>query len=203
MPSPVAREWHDVGTQSSEYDFRFDLSPQAATTASSTSMELHGLLSIHHKGASKPLQRIRIDTTLSEVPEILVDDFNFDGHEDFAVHDANNASYGGPSYSVFLYRPEGRRFLRSAQFSDLSEASLGFPEISHTRRRLRSFSKSGCCIHWKSEYDIVAGIPRRVRTETEESFLDDHCVLTIEERTSDGRWKRSTAPCPKDEGQAP
>lgn len=133
----------------------------------------------------------------------MVDDFNFDGHEDLAVHDANSASYGGPSYSVFLYRPEGARFLRSSPFSDLSEASLGFPEISRARRRLRTFSKSGCCVHWTSEYEIVRDTPRWVRTETEETLADDQCVLTIDERASDGRWTRSTAPCSRDQEAAP
>lgn len=187
------------------YDFRFDWAPGTGRTVPPGVFERRGVLSLYFKGERTPNQRFEVDTWLSdgESPEIRVDDFDFDGHEDFAVHDANSASYGFPSYSVYLYRPLRRQFERSAAFSDLSEASLRLPQTNRELRRLRTFSKSGCCVHWVSEYDVASGTLRRVRTETEEELADESCVLTVEERAPDGRWTRATRACPRDQAASP
>jgi len=202
--SPDAPEWHDPKPASSRYDFRFEWVPGTEKPVSPGVIERHGILSLHFKGDSAPIQRISVNTWLfdGETPDFRVDDFNFDGHEDFAVHDANSGSYGSPSYSVYLYYPTRGRFERSARsapFSDLSEASLRFPQTNGNLRRLRTFSKSGCCVHWISEYDVVAGGPRRVKSETEEELADERCLLTIEERAPDGRWTRATRACAQDQ----
>jgi hypothetical protein len=202
-PSQASPDTNELNNVSTRYDFRIELEDVVRALPPDAVQGPRATISIFHKGTTEPFQRVTIDVMderaakSDDAPKIIADDFDFDGNEDFAVHDADSGSYGGPSYSVFLYRAASKQFVRSAALSNLTEQSLGFPDVDHVRHRLRVFSKSGCCIHWASEYGVIGGIPLRMKTESEEAAPDEQCILRLEERRADGTWLRTKRPCPK------
>jgi hypothetical protein len=98
---------------------------------------------------------------------VIYEDFDFDGQRDLAVLDGYSSCYGGESYEVFLRGPSG--FKRSPSFSALSHNFCGMFEVDRKRKRLQTFSKSGCCYHTSQEWDVVAHEPRLVQEVIEEA----------------------------------
>lgn len=180
--------------------FRFALTPGRIVRSANGPGTMDAVLAVNLRGSSKIAQRIslKIDTDYEGVPELDPDvecgDFDFDGHDDFAVNNAWNASYGGPSYVVYLYRKRYERFVFSRELSTLTEESFGFPRVETSKKRLVVYSKSGCCKYWTSEYAVIGGVPRRMKTVTEEEKPSGACVVTTETR-KDGRWIQSESPC--------
>lgn len=123
-------------------------------------------------------------------------DFNFDGQPDFAVQNGNRGSYGGPSYDVFLFDARWQRFIYSPELSALTLENLGFFDIDGKRKRLITFSKSGCCYHEKSEYVMEANRPVEVKREIEDAAGgsgDPEMVLLSTEELVDGQWKTTSS----------
>lgn len=153
-------------------------------------------LGFFRKGKNQAIQRIRLASLAERAsapdyePIILVNDFNFDGYDDFAVHKDDFGSYGSPTYSVFLFAPAARQFGHSRELTRLTEISLDSLGVDKARKRLLTVSKSGCCIHWAEEYELHDGIPRLMKRETEQEEPDGPCVLTIETRRKAGGMRR-------------
>ena len=120
---------------------------------------------------------------------INVGDFNFDGHEDFAVQDGNAGSYGQPSYSVFLYSPDARQFSLNRPLSELTRVGLGFFAVEPKKRRLIVLSKSGCCYHESTEYRVEHDAPIPVSRVIEDGTIDEKYMVVLHERYVDGRWR--------------
>lgn len=123
-------------------------------------------------------------------------DFNFDGQPDFAVQNGNRGSYGGPSYDVFLFDAGRQRFIYSPELSALTLENLGFFDIDGKRKRLITFSKSGCCYHEKSEYVVDANQPIEVKREIEDAAGgsgDSDMVLLSTEELVNGQWKTTSS----------
>lgn len=183
--------------------FRFALTPGRVTHREHGPGTMDATLSVSTLGSSAAAQRLslKIDTDYQGVPvldpEVVCGDFDFDGHGDFAVNNARNGSYGGPSYAVFLYRKQYVSFVLSRQLSSLTEESFGFPVVDALARRLVVSSKSGCCVHWTSEYDVIGGAPRRMKTVLEEEKPSGICVVTTEIRRGE-RWIKSEVTCADD-----
>ncbi|APR80627.1 Hypothetical protein A7982_05974 [Minicystis rosea] len=137
-------------------------------------------------------------------PDIVVGDFNFDGHEDFALLTCDHCGpYGVASHSVFLFAPESKTFARSRELSRLAESSIVPMRADAARKRLIIASKSGCCIHWTEEHEVRGGIPRLMKRELEEVTADGACVSTSETRREDGRMQREKRPCAGGAGSVP
>jgi len=119
---------------------------------------------------------------------INVGDFNFDGHEDFAVQVGNEGSYGGPNYSVYLN--DGDKFSYNAPLSQLTLENLGFFNVDPARQEIVTFAKSGCCWHQTSRFHMANNAPVIFERTTEdmlEANVDDVYVYT--ERLIHGKWK--------------
>ena len=115
---------------SREFDFVIHLRPdlkQRAGEEIEGYCEAPGEVIIYRKGSTKPLQTIGmrdIFVSLKNSGEPLTNsaqlyddqgvvnagDFNFDGHEDFAVQNGNHGPYGAPSYDVYLFSPVKGQF---------------------------------------------------------------------------------------------
>lgn len=98
---------------------------------------------------------VNIIQLYNEQSPLIFEDFNFDGTEDIAVRNGNNSSYGGPSYDVYVYHSTKMTFVISKELTDLVLDNLGMFQTDHKRKRLITFSKSGCCWHMKTEYAVV------------------------------------------------
>lgn len=173
-----------------------------------------GEVLIFRKGVSKPFQAIslkNIFVTLKSDGEALtntaplyddqgminVGDFNFDGHEDFAIQDGNDGSYGQPSYRVYLYSPSKRGFQFSRPLSALIKQTLGFFTIDSKRRRLVTFNKSGCCYHETTEYAVRDNLPVPVSRVVEDGTKDPKYVFESHERFVGGKWQAKTKRIPQ------
>jgi hypothetical protein len=194
----------DLPDVSTKYDFRIALLPPAPSADPDAASSLGAAITVYAKGQTTPVHQVIVEDIgpaafeESYQPELTIGDFDFDGEEDFALHVADDGPYGSPTYAVFVHRKTGDPFILSKALTELTQESMGFFDVDAKKRRIRTSSKSGCCIHWQSEYVIVAGEPRRIRTETQDA-LSDGCVITIETLSQDGKWKRASRPCPREE----
>jgi hypothetical protein len=161
---------------------------------------------VSRKGATTPLQTITMENVFFSLGKdgkpitntaplygdqglINVGDFNFDGQEDFAVQDGHEGSYGQPSYSVFLYSPEKRRFSLNHPLSELTHEGLGFFGVDITKKRLIVLSKSGCCYHESTEYKVERDVPIPDSRVIEDATTNEKDVVVSHERYVDGKWQ--------------
>lgn len=136
----------------------------------------------------------------ADLPAVIADDFDFDGHEDLAIYEGNSGPYGAPTYGIFVFRP-GTGFVRSPELSELSEASISPVVIEAGPKLLRTASKSGCCIHWVAWHSVERGVPRLVRRETIDygHTVPDACTKTIEARDGSGVMRKAFVACPPED----
>ena len=118
-------------------------------------------------------------------------DYNFDGVEDLSLCDGRNGGYGMPSYQIYLYLPQAGRFILSEEFTELSQTGrLGMLERDARRKRLRTFSKSGCCLHMTEEFVVVNNRPKKVLEIVEDATIADEKRVKITTKSLvGGRWR--------------
>lgn len=120
---------------------------------------------------------------------LIFDDFNFDGHEDIAIRNGNQSGYGGPSYDVYVYNITRKKFVPSEELTELAYGNLGMFHVDHQRKRLVTFSKSGCCWHLTTEYEIVPGKGLLKVYEFEEAMTASGDYVEVTARTLvNGQW---------------
>jgi len=208
---PQRRDWTQalkISSAAPGYDFLLDMQPCTERTC-----EGPAFLGIQRTGSNKVAQAIYLPNvflTRQENGQPLVNsarlydyqgvinagDFNFDGQPDFAVQNGNRGSYGGPSYDVFLFDVVRQRFIYSPELSALTLENLGFFDIDGKRKRLITFSKSGCCYHEKSEYVVETNQPIEVKREIEDAAGgsgDPEMVLLSTEELVEGQWKTTAS----------
>jgi hypothetical protein len=206
----------EVRNASAQYDFRISLRRACAPPPElegSDICEAPGSVAVFPKGSAAELQRVDLESIdvvagddgqpvlVNEAPlydsqgTLDVGDFNFDGHDDFAVQDSQSGSYGGPTFVVFLYDARLERFVRSAGLTGLTRTHLGFFQVDSKRRRLVALSKDGCCFHVTDEYAVVHDAPVLVDSVTEDATGDD-IVVTTHRRLVHGKWITSTMKTP-------
>jgi len=98
---------------------------------------------------------------------LVYEDFDFDGRADLAIMDGQKSCYHGPSFQVFLRRGQG--FRKSAAFTRLAQRYCGMFAVDSQAKRLFTVTKSGCCSHQRTTYDVVRHAPRLLAT-VKESF---------------------------------
>lgn len=98
---------------------------------------------------------VNIIQLYDEQSPLIFKDFNFDGSEDIAIRNGNESSYGGPSYDVYVYNSTKKQFVPSEELTTLAFENLGMFQTDSKRKRLITFSKSGCCWHITTEYQIL------------------------------------------------
>lgn len=165
----------------SAYDFTLEVG-SAPAPKGDEAVGPPGVLTVLVKGTSEVVQRLTLAALApraaqaSYEPEILVEDYDFDGHPDFALHTGDHGPYGAPTYSIFLFAPAARAFAFSAAFSALSEQSLDPLVVDRAARRIRVSSKSGCCIHGSEAYELHKGTLSAVERETVDASAPDGCT---------------------------
>lgn len=103
---------------------------------------------IFKKKTDKLLQELKMDCQLWGIDNINVDDYNFDGSEDFSVFES---SYAGPNTSslYFLFDPKTGKFFEST----FEGTSLEFD-----KKKKRIYESNQCCAgkySSQAEYKIV------------------------------------------------
>lgn len=91
----------------------------------------------------------------NEQSPLIFDDFNFDGTEDMAIRNGNESGYGGPSYDVYVFNSTRKQFVPSEELTALAHDNLGMFNTDSERKRLITYSKSGCCWHLTTEYTVL------------------------------------------------
>jgi len=134
-----------------------------------------------------------------EQSAVSFSDYNFDGIEDLSLCDGRNGGYGMPSYQIYLFLPRAGRFVLSEQFTELSqEGRLGMFERDARRKRLRTFSKSGCCLHMTEEFVVVNNRPKKVLEIVEDATIANKKRVKITtKRLVGGRWRTTTKYVPR------
>lgn len=177
------------------------------------------VLSVLSPDGTKTLQRIELEhawviaapdgeplvntTTLyDDQGTINVGDFNFDGHEDFAIQATQDGPYGGPTFRVFLYSVAKSRFVLSESMSAITEDHLGMFGVDTPNQRLVAFAKSGCCFHVTEQFAVTGDEPKVVLRVTEDATaLPD--ITETTERWVRGKWVVTTRHRRDDSAPAP
>ncbi|HEX6190162.1 MAG TPA: hypothetical protein VFZ40_19060 [Pyrinomonadaceae bacterium] len=126
-------------------------------------------------------------------------DYNFDSVEDLALCGGRNGGYGMPSYQIYLFLPRAGRFILSEELTELSqEGRLGMLERDARRKRLRTFSKSGCCLHMTEEFVVVNNRPKKVLEIVEDATIADNKRVKITtKRLIGSRWRTTVKYVPR------
>lgn len=211
-----AEQRYEIRSASRSYDFLFTIRPGGEDLADTVIGP--GSLVVREKSNGHVLETLQLDSIVLTLKDdhtplvnanrlyddqgvLNVGDFNFDGHEDFAVQTGHNGPYGGPTYAVFLFNPKTGRHESSPAFNRLiEEDSLGFPNFRPREKRIVAMTKSGCCDHTITTYAIRNNIP--VATVEEEWVERSDGMETHTKRVrAQGQWKTvltQTRPAPKD-----
>jgi len=192
---------------SSEFDFVAHLDgacPEAPDVAEPC--VLPATLDIRRHGEAKllqavPLAQLRLEfddegRIPTQASVLAVADFNFDGHEDFAVRDGADAD----AYAVFLFDPARTRFEASATLSALTRDGAGLFEVDAASKRLRTHRTSGCCHREIAEYATDSGAPVATFRRSEDVLDGDGSWRSVQEqRLVEGRWRVRTWREPMDD----
>jgi hypothetical protein len=210
----------DVRTASPRYDFRLTFPGDAEQTDGFGWCHGPGELTVSRKGSGAPVQSLPLDSicvVLDDSGQVLansarlydaqgtiqVGDFNFDGHEDFAVQDSESGSYGGPTYAVYLYSRSDGLFVHSDELSELTQATLGMFRVDAARRRLVTSAKSGCCFHATEEFEVVRDEPVLRARHTEALEPGGDRLVVTDERLVKGAWLSKSRTVPVDANGLP
>lgn len=114
----------------------------------------------------------RVKANIRELPygeqsQIIYEDFNFDGRNDFAIMDGQNSCYHGPSFQIYLTTDNGLKY--SPEFTQLAQEYCGMFNIDPQEKRISTMTKSGCCWHQFSEFMVQNNKPVAIKI-VEESY---------------------------------
>ena len=142
---------------------------------------------------------VNITRLYDEQSAVNFADYNFDGVDDLALCDGNNGGYGMPSYQIYLFSQRAKKFVHSEPFTELSqEGRLGMFEADAKRKRLRTLSKSGCCLHMTEEFVVVNNQPKKVLEIVEDATIaDEKRVKITTKRLVNGHWRRTVKYVPR------
>jgi len=131
---------------------------------------------------------VNIIQLYNEQSPLIFEDFNFDGSEDLAIRNGNNSGYGGPSYDVYVYHRNKKKFVVSEELTQLAYENLGMFQTDHERKRIITFQKSGCCWHITTEYSVVPkkGLVKVFELE-EDAQGGEFVIVTTRELIND-KW---------------
>ena len=131
---------------------------------------------------------VNIIQLYDEQSPLIFDDFNFDGSEDLAIRNGNESAYGGPSYDIYVYNSTKKQFVFSDDLTSLVTDNLGMFETDHKRKRLITYSKSGCCWHMTTEYEVVPNKGLRKVHEFEEDAMNSEYVTVTIRNLVNNKW---------------
>jgi hypothetical protein len=114
---------------------------------------------------------------------IIYDDFNFDGKKDFAIENGQNSCYHGPSFVIYLAIKSGFQF--DPDFTELAQNYCGLFAMDKEKKQLNTMTKSGCCWHQYSIYNVVNNAPLAIKVIEEDYTKMPYVFNTI--RTWNGK----------------
>lgn len=118
---------------------------------------------------------------------IIVSDVNGDGRDDLALWTGMRGGYGGASYEIHLFDATKNTFVRSAAFSELTVGRDGFFTI--VDGRIRTTSKSGCCLHTEEFHVIEKNAPKLVERIVEDATGNRASPTRTVSKLVDGRMR--------------
>lgn len=124
----------------------------------------------------------------NEQSPLIFDDFNFDGTEDLAIRNGNESGYGGPSYDVYVFNITKKQFVLSEELTGLAHDNLGMFNTDSERKRLITYSKSGCCWHLTTEYSVLPQRGLFKVYELEEDATGGEKVKVTKREFIDDKW---------------
>lgn len=116
----------------------------------------------------------------------VLSDVNGDALDDLMVWSGRDGAYGGPSFDVYLFDAAGPGFRLSQPWSELTVGYLGLFGVQDGK--IRTTSKSGCCIHVYETYLVENNLPKLIERVTEDATKEDD-LQTTTERLIDGALK--------------
>ncbi|KHS67625.1 hypothetical protein RC90_10105 [Pectobacterium brasiliense] len=165
-----------------------------------------GTLDIFKKGSGELFQRITMENMFIELNKkgettvnlvevygennsgLVIDDANFDHHADIILRNGNNGAYGGPSYDVYLFDVAKQQFTLNAPLTELASSNLGLFEIDGKRKTITTSTKSGCCWHQSSTYQIANNKPVLIAETTEEYSEEKKAMVATTRELVGGKW---------------
>lgn len=197
-----------LNTTSTRYDFVIHLIPDGHKTDELEGYcEAPGKIVVFRKGSPRPSQTIAMrnifvsfksdgDPLTNSAPlyedqgVINVGDFNFDGHEDFAVQNGNHGPYGLPTYDVYLFSTDSNRFELSRPLTQLIEQSDGFFEVDSIHKHLVTRGKSGAVYHVMTTYAMIHDMTVPIARLIEDGRKAPGYVYVTNEHLVNGEWRR-------------
>lgn len=134
---------------------------------------------------------VNIVQLYNEQSPLIFNDFNFDGTEDLAIRNGNESSYGGPSYDVYVFNSTRQQFVPSEELTGLAHENLGMFEVDPVRKRLITYSKSGCCWHLTTEYAVVPQKGLVKVDELEEDATGGDNVTVTKSKLTNNKWNKT------------
>lgn len=144
-----------------------------------------GMLDVFAKGSGKLVQHLPASAVFLELDStgkattnlvemygennsgLVIEDINFDGHDDIALRAGNEGAYGGPSYDVYLYQPASKSFRLNGALTQIGSENLGLFSVDPQSRTLTTSTKSGCCWHQSSTWKVENNQPVLIEEITE------------------------------------
>jgi hypothetical protein len=117
----------------------------------------------------------------------VMGDANSDGRDDLMIWSGREGAYGGPSFDVYLFDPATAEFKHNQPFSDLTVGYLGLFKVED--RRIKTATKSGCCVHVYETYAVEDNAPRLIERVTEDATKGEGDAQITTERLVDGKLK--------------
>ena len=122
-----------------------------------------------------------------ESQSIIVSDVNGDGRDDLALWTGMRGGYGGASYDIHLFDATRKTFVRSAAFSELTVGKDGFFTVADGR--IRTTSKSGCCLHTEEFFVVEKNAPKLVERIVEDRTAEGAKPSRTITKLVDGRMR--------------
>lgn len=139
---------------------------------------------------------VNIVQLYNEQSPLIFNDFNFDGTEDLAIRNGNESNYGGPSYDVYVFNSTRKQFVPSKELTGLAHENLGIFKVDAIRKRLVTYSKSGCCWHLTTEYAVMPQKGLVKVYELEEDATGGDNVTVTRSELFNSQWKKTVKTYP-------
>lgn len=120
---------------------------------------------------------------------LVIEDINFDNHDDIALRNGNSGAYGGPSYDIYLFDVTKQQFRINASLTELASTNLGLFGVDKKTKTITTFTKSGCCWHQSSTYQLANDKPVLIEEVTEGYTADGESVVLTTREWVNGKWK--------------
>lgn len=198
--SVFAQNQFELKDASKNYDVKMKVETCAKDECSGK-----GIIELFDKKTSKKFQTLTSDNLFfylneeqkptaniiqlyNEQSPLIFEDFNFDGTEDVAIRNGNESGYSGPSYDVYVFNITRKQFVLSEELTALAHDNLGMFNTDPERKRLITYSKSGCCWHLTTEYTVLPQRGLFKVYELEEDAMGGEKVKVTKKEFINDKW---------------